>query len=115
MEPEKVDQIAASVSSAAGVLKVNDVKARWFGHEVLAEASITVHSDLSVNDGHQIGKNVIHRLPHNIEHLSTVQVHIDPVEEQGKSFHAHESFHEHHGYDHDHNHKPEHRYSQVHP
>ncbi|CAB3389715.1 Cation transporter (fragment) [Kyrpidia spormannii] len=120
IEPEKIDAMAASAASVSGVLKVNDVKARWFGHEVLADISITVNSNLSVKDAHQIAKNVIHRLQHDIDHLSTVQVHVDPVEEQGESFHHRESFHGYHGQDHDHGHNHHHhrvvrRHSRIHP
>ncbi|MBE3552516.1 MAG: cation transporter [Kyrpidia tusciae] len=109
IEPETIDAMAASAADVPGVLKVNDVKARWFGHEVLAEMSIAVNSDLSVKDAHQIAKNVIHRLQHDIDHLSAVQVHVDPVEEQGESFHYQESFRGHHGQDHDHGHDHQHR------
>ncbi len=93
IEPETIDQLTASAASVEGVLTVNDVRARWFGHEVLAEVSIAVDSHLSVSAGHQIARDVIHRLLHDVEHLSTVQVHVDPTEAQGQSFHSNDSFH----------------------
>lgn len=49
IEPDKIDQITVSAGSVDGVVKVNDVKARWFGHEVLAEVSITVDSSHSIS------------------------------------------------------------------
>ncbi len=107
IEPEKIDQLMTSAASVEGVQKVNDVRARWFGHEILAEVSITVDSRLSVSAGHQIAKDVIHRLQHDVEHLSAVQVHVDPAEAQGQSFHSHEGVH-HEGGQHGHSHSHAH-------
>ncbi|WP_082083640.1 cation diffusion facilitator family transporter [Paenibacillus beijingensis] len=120
IEPETIDTITRSASQVEGVQTVNDIKARWFGHEILAEISITTDSNLSVREGHAIAQNVIHRLQHDIEHLGKVQVHVDPVEEQGYSFHEHAHFHaakhshkhghDHHHDPHDHHHKHQHHH-----
>ncbi|MFC5653438.1 cation diffusion facilitator family transporter [Paenibacillus solisilvae] len=100
IEPKTIDLITASVEDVRGVVGVTEVKARWFGHEVKADISIAVESDLSIKEGHDIVKNVIHRLQHDIEHLGSVHIHIDPEEEAGEVFHSHENFHEHHGHAH---------------
>ncbi|MEX2459681.1 MAG: cation diffusion facilitator family transporter [Paenibacillaceae bacterium] len=109
IEPKVIDQMTAAVRDVKGVDHVSEVKARWFGHVIMADISITVASVLSVKESHAIVKNVIHRLQHDIEHLSSVQVHVDPENEQGSHFHAHENFHEdgheqnqHDGHSHDH-------------
>lgn len=107
IEPKTIDTITKSAYQVEGVQKVNDVKARWFGHEILAEITITINSKISVKEGHEIVKEVIHRLQHDVEHLSKVQVHVDPVEEQGESYHEHAHFHaahHSHGHEHDHHH-----------
>ncbi len=93
IEPEIIDKIVQSAMDVDGVLKVLDVKARWFGHQVLAELTIAVDSGLSVKEGHQIAQSVIHQLQHEIEHLSAIQVHVDPLEEQGQFFHTDDYFH----------------------
>lgn len=98
IEPKTIDLITASVEDVKGVVGVTGVKARWFGHEIKADISIAVESDLSIKEGHDIAKDVIHRLQHDVEHLGSVQVHLDPEEESGEDFHAHENFHEHHGH-----------------
>lgn len=102
MEPKTIDLITASVEDVKGVVGITEVKARWFGHEIKADISIAVESDLSIKEGHNITKSVIHRLQHDVEHLGSVHVHIDPEEESGEAFHAHENFHEHHGHGHEH-------------
>jgi hypothetical protein len=106
MEPKTIDLITASVEDVKGVVSVTEVKARWFGHEIKADISIAVESDLSIKEGHNIAKDVIHRLQHDVEHLGSVHVHIDPEEESGETFHAHENFHEDHGHDHGGGHAP---------
>jgi cation diffusion facilitator family transporter len=102
IEPETIDKIHASVNGVKGVEKVSEIKARWSGHEIITDISITVESDLTVKQGHDIAKNVIHRLQYDIEHLAHVQIHIDPEEESGTVFHVHEYFHE---TDHEKNHQ----------
>lgn len=103
IKPEHIDTITKSATQVEGVHHVNDVKARWFGHEITADISVTLDSHLTIKEGHDVVKNVIHRLQHDVEHLSAVQVHVDPLEEQGSSFHAHEHFHQNQGsYSHEH-------------
>jgi cation diffusion facilitator family transporter len=96
MEPKTIELIKASVEDVKGVASVTEVKARWFGHEIKADISIAVESNLSVKQGHKIAKDVIHRLQHDVEHIGSVHIHIDPEEESGEAFHAHEKFHNHH-------------------
>jgi cation diffusion facilitator family transporter len=116
MEPKTIDLMTASVEDVKGVVGVTEVKARWFGHEIKADISISVESDLSIQEGHNFAKDVIHRLQHDVEHLGTVHIHIDPEEESGEAFHAHENFHQHHGHSHDHAQKhPHNREGHAHP
>ncbi|GGL51741.1 cation diffusion facilitator family transporter [Sporolactobacillus putidus] len=95
IDPKYIDIIEKAAARVKGVRHVGDVKARWLGHQLVAELGITLASDSSVREGHAIVRRVIHCLQHEIEHLSAVQIHVDPIEEQGPSFHAHE--HAHHG------------------
>lgn len=88
IEPETIDQITHTASQVAGVIRVHDIRARWFGHEVMADVTITVNSSLSVKDGHDIAKSVIQELQHEVPHLKQVQVHVDPVEEPGAAYHT---------------------------
>ncbi|WP_063776426.1 cation diffusion facilitator family transporter [Paenibacillus sp. IHB B 3415] len=93
MEPATIDLITASTRDVKGVIEVNEVKARWFGHEIKADLSITVDPDLSLMKAQEIVKDVIHRLHHDIEHLGNVLVHVDPEGETGGLHHSHEALH----------------------
>ncbi|MBC8079707.1 MAG: cation transporter [Gorillibacterium sp.] len=89
IEPETVERINHTALQVSGVNTVSDVKARWCGHEIKTELNITVDSELSVAEGHEIAKEVIHALIHEIEHLGEAHVHVDPFEEEGSIFHSH--------------------------
>jgi divalent metal cation (Fe/Co/Zn/Cd) transporter len=70
-----------------GVEKVTNVRARWLGHRLHAELNVAVSSHLSVVDAHSVAKEVRHQLLHKLPHLSSVIVHVDPMEEPGEEFH----------------------------
>lgn len=63
--------------------------------------NFVVNMSISVKQGHEIAKEVSHKLGHDIEHLTKVQIHVDPVEEHGDSFHSHEHYHHEAHDDHD--------------
>lgn len=89
IEPETVERIQQTAIQVSGVNTVSDVKARWCGHEIKTELSITVNAELSVAEGHDIAKEVIHALLHEIEHLGEAHVHVDPYDEAGSHYHSH--------------------------
>lgn len=111
IEPQYIEQIKKSASEVEGVHRVYDVKARWFGHEIIAELSVALDSKLTIKEGHEVAKQVNHALQHEIDHLTSVQIHVDPLEEQGSAFHAHEHFHHDHHEEGEHSHhEHEHHY-----
>ncbi|RYM06050.1 cation transporter [Sporolactobacillus sp. THM7-7] len=96
IDPEVVDQMKHVAAQIEGVYHVSDVKARWLGHHITAEMSVTLNSHLTVKEGHDVVKAVIHRLHHEVDHVTAVQVHTDPMEEQGSVYHEpHTEEHEH--------------------
>lgn len=74
IDPHIIDAIEKIAADVDGVIHVSDIRARWSGHEILAELSITLGSGLSVKEGHDIVRNVIHRLQHEVDHLADAQV-----------------------------------------
>lgn len=90
-----LDAVDAEVVEAAGhaarhvpmVEDVTDISARWVGHRLHAEISITVAASLSVREGHEVAKAVRHQLLHHVPHLGGVSVHVDPSGEGGHAHH----------------------------
>lgn len=89
VEPETLEEIEHAVSHIDGVQEVSDVRARWIGHKLHVEINIAVAPSLSVEDGHDIAKEVQHELHHHMNYLSVVMVHVDPVDQSGEHHHPH--------------------------
>lgn len=87
VEPGIVDEIRQVVSSVGEVGDVTDVRVRWLGHRLHAEVNIAVDSALSVKEGHGIAVEVRHRMLHELNYLSNVVVHVDPLDSSGEVFH----------------------------
>jgi cation diffusion facilitator family transporter len=87
VESETLEAIARAAAHVAGVEEVTDVRARWVGHRLYAEVSVTVAGGLSVLEGHEVAKEVRHRLLHHVPHLGAAMVHVDPRGHGGDRHH----------------------------
>jgi cation diffusion facilitator family transporter len=85
--PETLETIGHAARHAPRVEEVTDLRARWIGHRLHAEVSITVPGGLSVGEGHEIAKEVRHQLLHHLPHLGRVMVHVDPYGQGGEQHH----------------------------
>ncbi|MCH7983330.1 MAG: cation transporter [Chloroflexi bacterium] len=93
IDSETVEQIRATANSNPEVVSVSEIRARWSGHEVYADVSITVRGNLEVSGGHGVAAAVEHAMLDAVPHLGRVMVHVDPETSPGQSFHrrdAHE-------------------------
>ena len=82
-----VDAITHAAGHVPEVREVTDVRARWIGHRLHAELSVSVSPALSVGAAHAVAKEVRHRLLHDVAHLGRVIVHVDPQGEGGDGHH----------------------------
>lgn len=73
-----VDAAEAALRNADGVEDVTEVRIRWIGHALRAEARITVDPDLSLVDAHDVAEHAEHALLHDVPKLSDALVHADP-------------------------------------
>jgi cation diffusion facilitator family transporter len=96
IEPEVLDEVRHAAEHVPGVRGLTDVRARWIGHSLHAELSITVAPELTVERGHELAKEVEHQLRHHLKFLSGVIVHVDPAQQSGEIHHRVES-HSHDG------------------
>jgi cation diffusion facilitator family transporter len=87
VDQEIIAELRHAAEHIPEVQGVTEVQARWVGHHLRAEMSITVAPALSVADGHAIAKEVRHQLLHHVRYLSGVIVHVDPVDEAGERYH----------------------------
>lgn len=88
IEPETVEQIERVTGAVPGVHRVDEVRARWAGHQVMIEIAIQVAPHLTVAEGHQIAEAVRRELFHHIPRLADVLVHVNPAWEGADPCHA---------------------------
>ncbi len=88
IEPDVVDELRHQAGHVDGVLSVEEVRARWIGHEIRAEVNVVVAAGVSVAEGHEIAMAVRQRLLTRIEHLGEALVHVDPDSAAGEARHA---------------------------
>jgi len=87
VDSDTLEAISDAASHVRRVEEVTDVRARWSGHRLHAELSVTVAGDLSVRKGHEVAREVRHQLLHHVPHLGGVAVHVDPVGQGGEHHH----------------------------
>jgi cation diffusion facilitator family transporter len=73
---EAVERAAAQ----PGVVEVTSTRLRWIGHRIEAEAHVTVDSDLTTLQSHEIAETVRHAIFHDVPKISDVIVHVDPCD-----------------------------------
>ena len=87
VEPEVIEEIRHAAHHVPGVEDVAEVRARWLGHELHAEVNVAVNPELSVAEGHEIAREVNHRLLHHLTYLRGAVVHVDPTQASGEEHH----------------------------
>jgi cation diffusion facilitator family transporter len=83
-----VEEIEHSAKHVGGVEGISEVRVRWIGHRLHAEANIAVKSTLTVEEGHAIATEVRHQLLHHLKYLSNATIHIDPAKYPGEQYHT---------------------------
>jgi len=78
VEPEYIDEIRHSLSYVKRIREILNIKARWSGHQLLAEVYISVDSNINVVEAHSIIEEVEHEIMDHIKYVSNVVVDIEP-------------------------------------
>jgi cation diffusion facilitator family transporter len=87
VDPALVDTAETTLATVPGVLGVEDLKLRWVGHRMRAEAALLVDPTLTVVDGHAIAVTAHHRLLHDVPRLVDATIHLSPTGEHGTTQH----------------------------
>jgi len=87
VDPGVIEEIKPVMKQIPGVQDVTEVRVRWLGHRLHAEVNIAVSPMLSVERGHEIAKEVRHRLLHHLRYLSNATIHVDPASASGEEYH----------------------------
>jgi cation diffusion facilitator family transporter len=84
VDPLLVDRAEQALLSLPGVEDVGQLRLRWIGHDLHAEASVAVDRELSLMAAHEIAASAEHRLSHALPHLARTTVQTYPGVLAGK-------------------------------
>ena len=90
VDEQLVDDVEGVLRSTPGVRALGDVRVRWIGHTLRAEAEVVVDAGLSLVEAHDVAEEAQHRLLHSVPKLTSVIVHCDP---EGAHHHARTAHH----------------------
>jgi cation diffusion facilitator family transporter len=93
VDPELTVSAERVVAAADGVEGEPHVRIRWVGHELWADAELTVDCERSLSEAHAIAERAQHDLLHELPRLARVTVHVDPCDHAGADHHASTAHH----------------------
>jgi cation diffusion facilitator family transporter len=79
VDPDLVEQATTAISTVDGVQNVRDLRIRWIGHTLRAEADITVPDELSQLQAHEVAHHAEAHLLHYVRRLTAATVHTSPA------------------------------------
>jgi cation diffusion facilitator family transporter len=93
VDPELTVSAERVVAATSGVEGEPHVRIRWVGHELWADAELTVDCDRTLSEAHAIAERAQHDLLHELPRLARVTVHVDPCDHGGSDHHASTAHH----------------------
>jgi cation diffusion facilitator family transporter len=78
VDPDYIEEISNSLTHVKGIKEILNIKARWSGHQLLAEVYISIDPDLSFIEANKIIEEVENEIMDHIKHISNVIVDIKP-------------------------------------
>ena len=79
VDPAVVDATENTLLETPGVLGVREVRLRWSGHTLLAEADVEVDPALTVAQAHDIAHHAQRHLVSDVRRLGSATIHISPA------------------------------------
>ena len=76
IDPALVDALRTEAGRVPGVLGVDDVRARWMGHVVRSELTVTIDGERSAREATAIGDAVRDRVTHHVDHVADAVVEV---------------------------------------
>jgi cation diffusion facilitator family transporter len=78
VDPEIVDQGVAAISTVEGIREVRELRLRWIGHTLRAEADVTVDAQLTVAEAHDLAHHAEEHLLTFVPRLTAATIHVSP-------------------------------------
>ncbi len=78
VNPDLVDQATAAIATVSGVHAIRELRIRWIGHALRAEADIDIDAGLSLSAAHDLAHHAEAHLLHHVRRLSAATIHVSP-------------------------------------
>jgi divalent metal cation (Fe/Co/Zn/Cd) transporter len=78
VDPDLVERAQAAVLTVDGVREVRDLRLRWVGHTLRAEADVSIDPDMTVGEAHAVAHHAEEHLAVAVPRLAGVTVHVSP-------------------------------------
>jgi cation diffusion facilitator family transporter len=79
VDPGLVEQAATVITEVDGIEQVRDLRIRWIGHTLRAEADVIVAADLTITQAHDIAHHAEAHLLHYVRRLAAATIHASPA------------------------------------
>ncbi|MBK8138767.1 MAG: cation transporter [Chloroflexi bacterium] len=78
IDPALLHRMEHAIEDVAGVGRIVSLRARWVGHQIFAEMTITVDAARGIGESHAIAEAVRAAMAKAVRHLGEVTIQIDP-------------------------------------
>jgi cation diffusion facilitator family transporter len=79
VDPRLVDRATDALRTTEGVKGVRELRLRWIGHRLRAEADIMADPDLTITQAHALAHQAEDQLLTDVRQLSAATIHVSPV------------------------------------
>jgi cation diffusion facilitator family transporter len=79
---EKLDEYSSLVNSVSGVRRIDRLRAREHGHYILVDVRVSVPAELSIQEGHDITKEIKNAIMDTHSDVDEVLIHLNPWYEE---------------------------------
>ena len=79
VDPELVDQANNAIRSVEGIEHIRELRIRWIGHTLRAEADVEVDPQLSVAAAHDLAHHAEDHLLAYVPRLTAATIHVSPT------------------------------------
>jgi cation diffusion facilitator family transporter len=79
VDPALVDIAETTLNSRSDVCSVHNVRMRWIGHRLHADAELDIDPGLTLAEAHRIAHDAEHDLVHAVPKLSEAVIHAYPA------------------------------------
>ena len=88
VDPQLVATAETVLQSVPGVLDVGQLRMRWIGHELHADADVVLDPELSLGEAHQLTVHAERELTQALPRLGGAVIHADPHTHRGREHHV---------------------------